>query len=85
MSEATVTLTEAQLREMITETVHATLTSIGIEAGDPITMQKDFAHLRSWRESTEEIKRKSFIALVTIIVAGIAGAVWASLKGGGHP
>jgi hypothetical protein len=83
MSEATVTLTEAQLREMITETVHATLTSIGIEAGDPITMQKDFAHLRSWRESTEEIRRKSVLALVTVAVTGLAGAVWLAVKGGG--
>jgi hypothetical protein len=85
MSEQSMNLTEAQLRELIAETVRATLTSIGVEVEDPIIMQKDFAHLRSWRESTEEIKRKSFIALVTIIVAGIAGAVWASLKGGGHP
>lgn len=85
MSEQSMNLTEAQLRELIAETVRATLTSIGVEVEDPIIMQKDFAHLRSWRESTEEVKRKSFIALVTIIVAGIAGAVWASLKGGGHP
>jgi len=82
MTEPAVTLTEAQIREMITETVQTTLTSLGIDATDPLVMQKDFAHLRSWRESTEEIRRKSVLALVTVAVTGLAGAVWLAVKGG---
>lgn len=85
MSDQSVNLTEAQLRDLIAETVKTTLTSIGVDVEDPLIMQKDFAHLRSWRESTEEIKRKSFLALATIIVTGVAGAVWLALKGGAHP
>lgn len=85
MSDQSVNLTEAQLRDLIAETVKTTLTSIGVDVEDPLIMQKDFAHLRSWRESTEEIKRKSFLALATIIVTGVAGAVWLALKGGTHP
>ncbi len=82
MSEPIVHLTEAQLREMITATVQATLTSIGIDAADPLVMQKDFAWLREWRESAEEVKRKGLVALVTLAVTGIAGAVWVGVKGG---
>jgi hypothetical protein len=83
MSDPTITLTEAQFREMITETVQATLTSIGIDAADPLVMQKDFAWLREWRESSEEVKRKGLLALVTLAVTGLAGAVWVGVKGGG--
>lgn len=70
MSEPIVHLTEAQLREMITATVQATLTSISIEGGDPLVMQKDFAWLREWRESAEEVKRKGLVVLVTFAVTG---------------
>ena len=84
MTEQTITLTEAQLRDLVTETVHATLTSIGVEVTDPLTMQKDFAWLRGWRESSEEMKRKGIVAMATIVVTGLCGAVWLALKGG-HP
>ncbi len=83
MTEQTITLTETQLRELVTETVHATLTSIGIEVSDPFTMQKDFVWLRGWRESSEEVKSKSLLALVTLAVTGLAGAVLLAIRGTG--
>jgi hypothetical protein len=84
MEEKTIALTETELRDMITATVHATLTSIGIDAADPLVMQKDFAWLREWRESAEEVKRKGLLALVTIVLTALAGAAWMAVKGGGH-
>lgn len=83
MTEQTITLTDAQLRDLVTNTVHATLTSIGIEVTDPITMQKDFAWLRGWRESAEEVKSKGILALVTLAVTGLAGAVLLAIRGTG--
>ena len=84
MTEQSANLTETQIRELIAETVKATLTSIGVDVEDPIIMQKDFAHLRSWRVSTEEVKRKSFAALITIIITGVVGALWLAIKNALH-
>ena len=49
---------------------------MGVDAQDPhslIEMQKDFAHIRIWRESTETIKNHGLIAAVTFIVTGAFG------------
>lgn len=62
------------------EAVKQTLTSIGVEHGSPIEMQKDFQHLRDWRESVETVKRKSLIAIATILITGLLGAAWAGIK-----
>ncbi len=43
-------------------------------------MQRDFSHVRAWRESTEAIKRKGFLAIVGVIVTGIAGALWLGIR-----
>lgn len=50
--------------------------AIGIDTSDPeaiIKMQADFAHLRTWRESTEAVKRKAYLTAVGVLVAGGLG------------
>lgn len=50
--------------------------AIGIDASDPeaiIKMQADFIHLRTWRESTEAVKRKAYLTAVGVLVAGALG------------
>ncbi len=83
MIDRPITLTELQLREMITETVAATLLSVGIEVTDVREVQADMAYLREWRRSMTEVKTKGLMALVTIAVTGVAGAVWLAVKGRG--
>ena len=76
----TVYLTENEIRAVIAETVNETLTKIGIEHDDPVEMQKDMAHLRSWRKSVAEVQTKSMITVLTIIIAGTLGAIWLGFK-----
>lgn len=66
------------------EAVQELLVALGVDASDPkalIEMQKDFAHVRAWRESVETVKKRSLIAAVTIITGGILGAIWMAIKG----
>ena len=52
------------------------LVAMGVDVQNPhslIEMQKDFAHVRTWRESTEAIKSRSLAAAVTFIVTGAFG------------
>ena len=67
-------------RELIKETVHETLLSLGLEIDDPIKMQKDFQHLREWREASESLKSHGLTTLVGILLAGMIGAIWIGIK-----
>jgi hypothetical protein len=78
-------MTREEISAVVRESVLQTLTELGVDAENPLEMQKDFAHVRAWRESTEEIKRKGLLTLVGILVTGLAGLVWVSIKGIGAP
>ena len=57
---------------------------LGVDVSDAdavISMQRDFAHLRSWRESIDLVRRKGLAASVTVIASGILGAIWIAIKG----
>ena len=72
-------LTEAELKNVVKETVHETFITLGVDASDPLEMQKDFQHLREWRETSVAVKSKGLMTLVGIIVAGVAAFVWITL------
>ena len=71
---------EACHKKLIEETVKQTLVTLGLDVRDPIKLQKDFAHLRDWRESSEKIKSKGIVTLVGVIVTGAGGLAWVLLK-----
>lgn len=74
------TLTENELRAVISETVNETLTKLGVDHDDPHEMQKDFHHLREWRRASSEIRSKSVAAVLTVVIAGGLGALWLGFK-----
>lgn len=53
---------------------------LGVDTSDPIEMQKDFAHLRAWRESVELVKKRGMIAATTVIVTGGLAMLWAGIS-----
>ena len=56
------------------------LTSFGIEEEDRKELRADFQHLRRWRKSVEQAQSYTFKAVITVIVAGLLGAVWLGVK-----
>ena len=76
-------LTREQTQQLIAESVRQTLIQLGVESESPLEMQKDFQHLRNWRLSGEEIKRKSIIALIGLFLTGLAGLIALGFKNGG--
>lgn len=75
-------LSEADIRKIVAETVAETLLRLGIDATEPLELQRDMQHLRGWREATSAIKRQSLIAAIGLAVTGTGGAIWYALKGG---
>lgn len=74
-------LTEADLKRLVRETVNETLLVLGIEHADPKEMQADFIYLRSWRKTMEESRAKVLWTTITIVVTGTGAAIWAGLTG----
>lgn len=73
-------ISEETLRNIIQESCQEFMSTMGVTWKDPQEMQRDFAHLREWRETTESIKRKTFGAVVVIIVSGLASMVVMGVK-----
>lgn len=84
MTKVTTDANAFELKDIISDTVNETLIKLGVDIKNPVELQKDFAHLRAWRESSEELKQKGLLALVGIIVTGFAGLVWTAFKGSLH-
>ena len=71
--ERTIKLTETELKALMASTVLDTLTKLGIDSAEPLETQKDMAHLRNWRRSTESVKRKGMLTAIGFIVVSVLG------------
>lgn len=69
-------MTENEVRRIVAETVAETLIRLGIDPKDPTETQADMQHLRSWRRSTETVKRQTIITAVGILTAGFLGLIY---------
>lgn len=73
-------LTRDEVDVIVQVTVKETLTSMGIDAADPIEMQRDFQTLRDWRNASRAIRSKGMMTLIAILTAGTLGAIWIGVK-----
>jgi hypothetical protein len=67
--------------------VEATFLLLGVDVTDADAVkaaQLDFAHLRAWRESINQVKTKTIGTAVTVIVTGLLGYLWLAFRGGGN-
>jgi hypothetical protein len=69
-----------QMDAVVFKTISTILISFGINDDDRKEMQADFAHLRRWRKSVEQVNRTGMITIVGIIVTGLTGAIWLGFK-----
>ncbi len=75
-----VAMSRAELNSVVAEAVKQTLIQLGVDASDPLAMQRDFQHLRQWRESGEDLKRKGTLALLGIFLSGLVTLLLLGLK-----
>jgi hypothetical protein len=73
-------LTRTEVDEVVRKTVKETLLSLGIDAADPIEMQRDFQTLRDWRRASGSIRAKGTMTLIGILTAGLLGVIWIGVK-----
>ena len=73
-------MTKQEIKRIVAESVRETLIELGIAHDDPLEMQKDFQHLREWRLATAMIRRKGILAVLGLVIAGAAAAMWLGFK-----
>ena len=73
-------MTDDEIKKIVSVTVSETLLKMGVNTDDPIEAQKDFQHLRSWRQSTEAVKRQSMLAAIGIVTAGMLALIWGIIR-----
>ena len=56
----------------VAEAVKQTLIQLGVDTSDPLAMQRDFQHLRQWRQSGDTLKDKGMLAILGIFLSGLA-------------
>lgn len=71
--EKTIKLTESELKTIVASTVLDTLTKLGVDSAEPLETQKDMAHLRNWRRSTETIKQRGMVTAVGFVIVSVLG------------
>jgi hypothetical protein len=69
---AKVSLQRAEVNAVVAEAVKQTLIQLGVDTSDPIAMQRDFQHLRQWRESGDSLRDKGMLAILGIFLSGLA-------------
>jgi hypothetical protein len=69
---AKVSLQRAEVNAVVAEAVKQTLIQIGVDTSDPSAMQRDFQHLRQWRESGDSLRDKGMLAILGIFLSGLA-------------
>ena len=62
------------------ETAQETLLGLGIDTTKPIETQRDFAHLRWWREIAEGMMKAAVIAMALGFGGTLATLVWLGFK-----
>lgn len=79
-------MTEAEIKKIASEAAKAAVEEMfvryGLPPDDPLEVQKDFSHLRSWREASETVKKQGLMTAVGIITAGILGLIYMAFRGG---
>ncbi|MGX9443843.1 hypothetical protein ACWX0K_14875 [Nitrobacteraceae bacterium UC4446_H13] len=84
-------LNDAEIQDIATAAADAAVRKLfltmGVDTSDDkamLEMQRDFAHVRTWRKSVETVRRQTLLAAVGVIVSGILGAVYMAFSRGGH-
>ncbi|MCP3445801.1 hypothetical protein NLM32_32700 [Bradyrhizobium sp. CCGUVB14] len=73
-------LQQDSIDAIVPKAVASVLASFGIEDDGWNELRADFQHLRRWRKNVEQAQSYTFKAVITVIAAGLMGAVWLGVK-----
>lgn len=69
-----------EIRGLVHDGVVEALKTMGVDAQNPIDVQKDMQFVRELRLTSEKVKHRTIFTLLGILLTGIAAATWIGLK-----
>ena len=76
MVKTIIVLTEQDVKELVKEA----FVELGLNTDIPLEAQRDMAFLRDLRMSSQSMRNRSFLTIVSIVITGIAAAIWLGLQ-----
>jgi hypothetical protein len=73
-------LTRDDVKKLISEGVTDAMTRLGVDADNPLEMQRDFQYLRDWRLSALSVRKKSLWVITGTFLTAMGGALLLGLK-----
>lgn len=71
---------DSEIHAIVKATVAETLIGLGLTAGDPVELQKDFIHLRNLRQGCEATRRNIIKAVITVTIPAALYIIWVAVK-----
>jgi hypothetical protein len=78
--QETDTMSRSDVKSVVREAVHETLLTLGVDAGEPLTVQQDMHFIRELRGASETIRSRGLFVLVGILVTALVGAAWLGVR-----
>lgn len=74
-------ISREDMEQIVEAGVQRALRDIGIMDSDPFEMRKDFAHLREWRLTMEQVRNKGMGAATMMVISGFIALLLIGFKG----
>lgn len=73
-------LSREQLRELMHDACVDAMSTLGIDARNPLDFQRDMQFVRELRLTSEKIRSKALLTVVGVLVAALLGALWLGIR-----
>lgn len=73
-------MTEEQLKIAVKQAMIEAFISLGVDANDPIEMQKDLQYIRQMRRGCESVKSIAVKSIITVTVPSMLYVIWLAIK-----
>jgi hypothetical protein len=74
-------MTDEDIRRVVREAVHETLSGLGMAAHEQHELQADFLYIRKMRKGSEATGRNIRNTAITVIIPTVIYILWQAIKG----
>lgn len=69
-----------EIRMIVKEAVHETLSGLGLNIGSPQEMQADFVYIRRMRKGSEFMSRRIKASVITVAIPTFLYLLWDTIR-----
>ena len=73
-------MSKKDLHELMHDAVIEAMSTLGIDARNPMDVQRDMQFVRELRLMSEKVKQKTYLTIVALVVGSMIAALWMGIK-----